>query len=137
MEIIKGEKPPAPESLSIEARDEMSRFENLKFEARVAARRVSNFKLLCDHIVFQRTYKNDVWEHNPDGLAGASCLICKRNFGWACPDSKDGACHYPYEIAEDGGTITLNDRSQVTPEEPEGGFWNESCVFCGHPEERK
>jgi hypothetical protein len=134
MLIIKGEKPPSTESLGSGAKAELARMADLERSVRIAKNRLDNAKRCCSHIVFQKTYKSDVWEHNPDGLSGASCLICKQNFGWACPDSKDGACHYEYEIDEDTKMLTLNDQSKVKPEYEFGG---ECCVFCGHPEERK
>lgn len=137
MRIIKGEKRPDKDALTTDDRFAMARLSDLKREMRMAKNRVDNFKDTCDHIVFHRTSKHDVWEHNPDGISDAICLICDQDFGWACPDSRDGACHYPSEIKEDGGMVTLNDGSKVTPDEPESGFWSESCVFCGHPEERK
>lgn len=134
MKIIKGEKRPAGNTLGADARCAIADLEDLNRKLRKLQNRVSSFKQNCDHIVFQKTYKSDIWEHNPDGLSGASCLICKQDFGWACPDSKDGACHYEYEIDEDTKILTLNDQSKVKPEYEFGG---ECCVFCGHPSERK
>ena len=134
MQIIKGENPPVKEQLGADARCAIADLADLEREARMAKNRVDNFKRNCNHVVYQQTRKNDIWEHNPEGLGSARCLICKSRFGWACPDSKDGACHYEHEIDEDTKMLTIKDQSKVKPEYEFGG---ECCVFCGHPDERK
>jgi hypothetical protein len=137
MQIIKGNHPPPISQLSVNAQEDIVVFADMQREARIAANRVSNFKNKeCNHVVFQKTNSSDAWEHNPDGLGSARCLVCGSSFGWACPDSKDGVCHAGCEI-DDDGFVTLIDQSRVKPTEEEWGFGEESCVFCGHPEERK
>lgn len=72
---------------------------------------------------------------NGDGES-ASCAVCSTSLGWRCPDAPDGVCHY---FTESDGAVKLIDGSTVQPpadHDPE--FETEdSCIFCGSPEERK
>ena len=43
----------------------------------------------------------------------AVCTKCGKHFGWWCPESKNGVCEY-----------------KTDP-------YNEECIHCGQPEERK
>lgn len=67
--------------------------------------------------------------------SSARCTHCDRDFGWHCPDSPDGTCHY----YTDDGKVTLINGEKVDP--PAGHDpkfeHHDQCVFCGHPEERK
>jgi len=64
------------------------------------------------------------------------CNICKKDFGWWCPDSPDHTCHY---FSMDGMVELLDG---TTIERPKGAIdpqyeTEDQCLFCGQPEERK
>jgi DNA-directed RNA polymerase subunit RPC12/RpoP len=46
----------------------------------------------------------------------AVCDICGKEMGWYCPDSPDHICDY---------------------EQEDGEYDEDSCRYCGHPDERK
>ena len=65
----------------------------------------------------------------------AICLHCGNDFGWYCPKSPDHVCHTQCEVCK--GVITLlNGDDVATPfgDDEEG---EETCIFCGSPDERK
>jgi len=72
---------------------------------------------------------------------GARCAICDQDFGWYCPDSPDHACHYFTESDDLGYYVVLNDGTVYRfPERTDTDKrceTDDSCLFCGHPEERK
>jgi hypothetical protein len=53
----------------------------------------------------------------------ARCLVCGAGFselGWYCPDSPTHLCCYEQALPD--GTVQVNE---------------DSCIYCGQPEERK
>ena len=99
-------------------------------------------------------------------LAKADTIETRKRSGWQCPDedypyyteehpkpkgSPDGVCVYEIEQEDDGRPFVWvkPDRELVklyelppVPEWVEGETWtdeyyDESCIFCGHPSERK
>jgi len=66
------------------------------------------------------------------------CLTCGKSFGWYCIKSPDHTCHYRStngKIELIDGTMIDRPKSKYSPD-PE--YENEdSCIFCGLPEERK
>jgi hypothetical protein len=60
----------------------------------------------------------------------------EHELGWDCPASPDKKCHY-YTTKEK--KVVLNDGRVVDP--PKGHDFeyetDDSCIFCGEPEERK
>jgi uncharacterized cupin superfamily protein len=91
----------------------------------------------CSHSYRPLTAKDkaDKWFSD-----GAVCLVCKKNFGWRCKKSPDETCHYFSEVRDDDKhEIELNDGTiHVLPDDYDGEYENtDSCIFCGHPEERK
>ena len=57
-----------------------------------------------------------------DGMA-ARCLVCGAGFselGWYCPDSPTHLCCYEQALPD--GPVQVNE---------------DSCIYCGQPEERK
>ena len=45
--------------------------------------------------------------------SGGACIICNESIGWWCPESNNGRCEYDWKKT------------------------GETCIHCGHPEERK
>ncbi len=91
---------------------------------------VSRLKKECPHEVAA------IKKPNKFGCYGAAiCMGCGEDFGWYCPDSPDHVCHY-YSRK---GMVDLLDNSQVhVPESHDSKYeTDDSCIFCGHPEERK
>jgi len=66
---------------------------------------------------------------------GSTCLICGEHFGWRCKVSPDGVCHYHTE----DGKVELSDGTLVDPpaEHDPNYETSDSCIWCGHPDERK
>lgn len=66
---------------------------------------------------------------------GAVCDTCGSGFGWYCPESPDHTCHYNSV----NGLVTLIDgRTVPIPEEHDPDYESDdSCIFCGEPDERK
>lgn len=86
----------------------------------------------CTHEFRELTWKEskDKWMS-----VGAKCLICNQHFGWRCTKSPDHVCHYYTEE----GTIMLIDETVVnapTDHDAESET-DDSCIYCGMPEERK
>lgn len=52
----------------------------------------------------------------PETESGA-CWICGKEFGWYCPDSPDHICDYYHEDLK--------------------GFYQDDCIYCHQPKERK
>lgn len=64
----------------------------------------------------------------------AICVGCGSDFGWLCPESRDGLCHY-HSI--DGVVVMLNgEEIKVAEGHDADNESNEWCIFCGNPEER-
>lgn len=70
----------------------------------------------------------------PAAIMRNSCGICNCTFGWRCPNSPDTICHY-FTV---GGKVELFDQTKVDP--PPGhdpsGESEDSCIYCGEPEDR-
>lgn len=65
----------------------------------------------------------------------AECEHCESYFGWYCEVSPDHTCHY----CSHEGKVQLIDKTYVnTPPDHSGDYeTDDSCIFCGQPEERK
>lgn len=76
----------------------------------------------------------------------ANCMICGKFFGWRCPDSPDGACHYntkEFEGSNGEGPFyveLINRKKHIMPEhydyEKHIHESSDCCLFCGSPDER-
>lgn len=73
----------------------------------------------------------------------AQCLICNSYFGWRCKISPDQNCHYYTEQDGPNGLryVTLiNGQKHYLPLPSNyDNQWetDDSCLFCGMPDERK
>ena len=65
----------------------------------------SHLPKICNHPKLMSSDPQD-----PD-CSRAICPVCGESFGWWCPKSPDGKCHYSKSF--------------------------DSCDYCGNPEERK
>jgi hypothetical protein len=80
--------------------------------------------------------------HDMAGTDSAWCRVCARTFGWRCPDSPDGVCHY-FTVEGPGDPpdlrVELIDGRQVKlPEGVDTSYQtHDRCLYCGLPEERK
>lgn len=65
----------------------------------------------------------------------AYCAVCGEGFGWSCPNSPDKCCHY-YTVK---GFVELINGEKVKPADDHDSNFetDDSCIFCGDPEERK
>jgi hypothetical protein len=64
------------------------------------------------------------------------CAVCETDGGWSCPDAPDGYCHYT-TVLDRPTTVLLRDGTTTEIAEPMTNFWNDVCLFCGEPDERK
>ena len=70
-----------------------------------------------------------------DNYESASCDICDESLGWKCPNSPDGVCKY---FTYDGVHVELiNGDTVETPKHDYEYESDDTCLFCGHPDERK
>jgi hypothetical protein len=69
----------------------------------------------------------------------ASCMGCSEDFGWYCPKSPDHVCHY---FSDDDQVELITGIKVPIPviedydHDPKYETFD-SCLFCGHPDERK
>ena len=86
----------------------------------------------CRHVFKPLTEKQlgDKWMS-----VSSVCLGCGQHFGWRCKKSPDGVCHY---FSEDG-KIELIDGTNVPVSEGHDDQYetDDTCLFCGMPDERK
>ncbi len=80
-------------------------------------------KKQCNHNIISSEYES------------AQCRHCNEDFGWYCEESPDHTCHYYSSNRE----VELTDGSfmPVPQEHNEKYETDDSCIFCGSPEERK
>jgi hypothetical protein len=92
--------------------------EDMDFDSRLRYNHIHRFTKLKG--CASHTSMRDVCKHwkkkicsNPEDptCASAECPDCGMTFGWWCPKSSDGECHYSVDF--------------------------DSCDYCGMPEERK
>ncbi len=116
----------------------------LAFEKVISAQRKYNEIILkCTHEKFRPLTKGELTDRWMS--IGAYCQICGKDFGWRCKESPDSVCHYESdEMDTDGDGNSVYGVELITEEYvdiPEGhnpDHENEdSCIFCGLPEERK
>lgn len=105
----------------------------------------------CNHKILPLTPKQKelLKEDDPESwdYDEAHCIICRSYFGWRCPDSPDGACHYYTNCDADsskvGGpyyVVLINREEYIIENYEYSDAVNESddwCIFCGAPQERK
>lgn len=69
------------------------------------------------------------------------CANCNKDFGWFCETSPDETCHYYSEESLDSESrfITLKSgmKHLFHPDHNHKNETDDSCLFCGSPEERK
>jgi hypothetical protein len=75
--------------------------------------------------------------HRLSGKDSLRCDVCGRGFGWRCPESPDGVCHYYTE--EDGKIHLIDGRKVDVPDKDHDPQYetDDSCLFCREPSERK
>ncbi len=68
------------------------------------------------------------------------CIICNTYLGWKCPNSPDHVCHYDMVKMDNHEGVFLIDHTfhpltdlQIS----EYNDYDEICVFCNNPNERK
>lgn len=94
---------------------------------------IKKLKAECPHYFKQLTDKQlaDKWMSE-----GAYCTVCKKDFGWRCKVSPDGVCHYHTTVYSK--VILIDGRVVDPPADHDAKYETEdSCIFCGMPEERK
>ena len=82
------------------------------WESITAQRALNRVKEACakkGHHVAPTDIKWDKWSYG-----GAMCIVCGKHLGWYCPDSPTKTCDYPDHPPYDDG-----------------------CIYCGLPSERK
>lgn len=89
-------------------------------------KRIAEIKKNCKH----------KWKKNDFG--GACCVICGGDFGWLCPNSPDGVCHYMYRERDGKKFVKLINDEEVEIEVEDRDLCDyDDCIFCHEPEERK
>ncbi len=68
----------------------------------------------------------------------ARCAVCDGTFEeFYCPKSPDHLCHYQADDPEaEAPVLTLLDETTIPYPRPHGSY-DEFCVYCGEPDERK
>jgi hypothetical protein len=93
---------------------------------------LDQIKANCKHAFKPLTQKqlDDKWMS-----ISAECTVCGQDFGWRCKESPDSVCHYE----SSNGKVALIDGSMVSiPFDHDPNYeTDDSCIFCGHPDERK
>lgn len=91
-------------------------------QARIAAARVELEASLREH------------DHS---ASEAGCVVCSTVLTHSCPSSPDGFCHYT-TVRGTSNVVLLRDGDHAVlpePVEPESQT-DDSCLFCGEPDER-
>lgn len=85
------------------------------------------YQVLCAH---EQVVKKD---------DSAKCTECNCNLGWYCPKSPDHQCYYYSEEIAGKKFIVLNNDTKVPlPDDHNSEYeTDDSCLFCGEPDERK
>ena len=93
-------------------------------------KQIGDLRNECDHSEIRGKGERD---------KGARCVGCGKDFGWGCPESPDGVCHYPYDCEgdEDWIWLILIDGSKINITDEQYSVYHECCMFCGDPDERK
>lgn len=105
-------------------------FHRKELQKQVSA--INKLRTMCPHTFdpLTKAELDDKWMS-----VGAWCLGCESDFGWRCKESPDGVCHYD---TCDGKVHLINDSICDPPEGHDKRRETlDSCIFCGHPEERK
>lgn len=94
-------------------------------------------KIIYDRL-FPCDHKGKARIRCKSGLS-ASCAGCGGDLGWWCPSSKDNECHYYSEDRNGKSVVVFADGSEsVLPSDHDPEYESsDSCIFCGHPDERK
>lgn len=109
---------------------ELIKAENL--EIRKHGQALHELKEDCPHPLPKISKKQ--WDEE-DGSISGYCPICGRDFGWRCPESPDGICHYH---SDDGLIELIDGRSVPIPKDHNPDYeTSDACIFCGDPDERK
>ncbi len=105
-------------------------WESMKHPVKTHAQRLARIKELRKEL---RGLEKEC-EHKVD--KDGKCLGCGQGFGWPCPDSLDGVCHY---YTEDGMIHLIDGREVPSPTKVKDRRYesDDQCVFCGEPSERK
>ncbi len=90
---------------------------------------INQIKSRCQHVIDKT--KSD----------GTKCKICEESFGWYCPDSEDHSCHYftEHDEVKDLFYVEMINKSKHYMDKMYSGVdeTEDTCLFCGDPEERK
>lgn len=127
------------------------KLKGLKQAVKAAQEAYSEAKKKCLHTI---EYSYEIWKwgghESKDGHTW--CADCGEDFGHYCPDSPDHACHY---FSEDGLHVKLFTgeivRKKLDEYDPDNIWDNivtvnndcmryetdDTCLFCGAPQERK
>jgi hypothetical protein len=103
--------------------------QRLKEVVAVAKKAAKDFIKTCKH----EAIEYHTWGKDDHG--SATCRICESHLGWYCPESPDRGCHYTSEK----GKVELSDGTLVdVPAGHDDSYeTDDSCIFCGQPDERK
>lgn len=91
-----------------------------------------------DRIVQARKVLDEALAAHAHVQAETGCIVCGTTFGHRCPDAPDGRCHY-HTVEGSDRLVLMNDGTTVEVQEPVAEEWqnDDSCLFCGEPDERK
>lgn len=98
--------------------DQMILKEKIQTSRAILKEAQSNFDKLvhtCSH------YVKPIKNYRESESNSVKCEICGEYLGWYCPESPNHVCDYEHYDEEMGGRYIDED----------------SCIYCGHPEERK
>jgi hypothetical protein len=133
------------------AEDLRTQIENAKKEIKEAEDNLKYLRRQCKDHKFVELNEKDIealrtkpWKVSYK-KSSAVCSICDEDFGWRCPDSPDGACHYYTGEGKDGDNrrvVILSNKTYYYMDESyslEDSYdeTDDCCLFCGFPEERK
>lgn len=123
--------------LNAEQKAYVAQLNQLSKEMAEAQGRYHQLKAKCVHVI---GYTIDHLFGDDEG--DTYCTLCHYHFGHYCPESPDHTCHY---FTEDGKIKLVTGVEVDVPKDhlDEDGKYDpnwetdDSCLFCGSPEERK
>jgi hypothetical protein len=105
------------------SKDRNKEFHRMAETARSLDRRIFSLQNTCEHEVTKGGVHPDNSKVRTSSILGnieakydyesGACWICGKEFGWYCPDSPNHICEYSQE------------------------YYQEGCIYCDQPEERK
>ena len=95
---------------------------------------------LADHdrIVQARKMLDDALKAHVHVHSESGCAVCGEVFGHRCGHSPDSRCHY-YTAEGSDRLVLMNDgtTAKLRRAVPERDQTDDTCLFCGEPDERK